>query len=109
MEHNAAREAARTGLVPVTRELDRHAGADDGVSAQTLKDKIADLERRKAELCSQLDQTSETPVLEHPNMSGYRERITGLRHALNDPAPHRGSGDHAHADRPHRADPNYRG
>jgi site-specific DNA recombinase len=87
MEHNAAREAARTELARVTRELDRLVQAlMEGVSAPTVKNKLGELEHRKADLRAQLEQTGEAPVLEHPNMAlHYRERVASLRDALNDP------------------------
>ena len=55
----------------------------DGVPANRVKDKMTDLEQRKAELGSQLTETAYKGVLLHPRMAGHcREEIARLRELL---------------------------
>ena len=87
IEHNGTLESAKSELAKTARDIDRLVQAImDGVPGSQVKDKMAQLETRKAELQSQLDQAEEEmPVLIHPNMGGYyRDQVAGLREALTD-------------------------
>jgi site-specific DNA recombinase len=83
-ENNAHRKGDRSALAKIERELDRLVQAlMDGVPASRVKDKMTDLENRKAELESRLKDGEDTPVLIHPNMAGYyRNQVAQLREAL---------------------------
>ncbi len=86
IEHNAELEGAKCELGNIARELDRLVQAImDGVPGSEVKDRIGQLENRKAELKARLDQAEEMPVLMHPNMGAYyRDQVGALREALND-------------------------
>jgi site-specific DNA recombinase len=83
-QKNAQRDEDRRALTKIERELDRLVQAlMDGVPASRVKDKMTDLERRKAELESQLTGTADNGVLLHPRMAGqYRQEIARLRDVL---------------------------
>ena len=54
----------------------------DGISGVAIKDELLALETRQAELKRQLQEPEAAPLL-HPSMSDlYREKVTGLCHAL---------------------------
>jgi len=74
-EKNAQRDEDRRALTKVERELDRLVQAlMDGVPASCVKDKMAELERRKAELESRLTGNADNAVLLHPRMAGPLQR-----------------------------------
>jgi site-specific DNA recombinase len=85
-ESNAQRQVDRTALVKIDRELDRLVQAlMDGVPASRVKDKMTDLENRKAETEARIKDATDNPVLLHPNMANYyRDQIAALREALAD-------------------------
>ena len=61
----------------MTKDIDRVIDAIlDGVSGAQVKDKMAALEARKAELEDKLETAEEEPVLIHPEMG--RDRMTDL-------------------------------
>ena len=70
----------------MTRELDRLVQAImDGVPGSHLKDKMAELERRKEILASKLEERTASPPLLHPAMaSRYRAQVLNLRESLTD-------------------------
>ena len=85
------REAAEQGafkaeLARVTRELDRLVQAImDGVPGSHLRDKMAELELRKENLASKLQERTTSPPLLHPAMAArYRAQVLSLRAALTD-------------------------
>jgi site-specific DNA recombinase len=84
-ENNAHRKGDRSALAKIERELDRLVQAlMDGVPASRVKEKMTDLENRKAELEARLKDGEDTPVLIHPNMAGYyRNQVAQLREALS--------------------------
>src|SRR5450432_1956449 len=56
----------------------------DGVPASRVKDKMSDLENRKAELEARLKDGEDSAVLIHPQMGGYyRDQVARLREALS--------------------------
>ncbi|MEM7530529.1 MAG: recombinase family protein [Pseudomonadota bacterium] len=85
-EQNAGRDAAKTELERVERDLDKLIEAIlDGVPGARLKDKIAALETRKEALEAQLadEDAGSARVHLHPNMSAYyRSQIHRLRAML---------------------------
>lgn len=79
-------------LAKTERDLDRLVEAlIDGVPAGRVKEKMAQLEERKATLESRLAASNdEDHVRIHPNMAGYyREKIASLRMALTGDEPSR--------------------
>jgi hypothetical protein len=57
----------------------------NGVPASRVKDKMTDLENRKAETEARIKEASDNPVPLHPNMANYyRDQIGALREALGD-------------------------
>ena len=84
MERGANLEVARRDLDRTTRELDKAIDAIlQGVPPLTLKDKITQLEARKAELTEKLANSNEPPPLLHPNMAAlYAQRIAALSENL---------------------------
>ena len=82
---NASIEAARTELARIDREQEKLVDAIcDGVPANKVKDRMVALEARQRELEHKLANSSEEPVLIHPNMGKvYREQVAGLAEALN--------------------------
>ncbi len=57
----------------------------DGLPDSHVKDKIGQLEARKADLEGQLEGATQEPVLLHPNMADYyRQQASRLREALTD-------------------------
>ena len=93
----SARQASlasdKAALAKTESEIDRLVQAilDGDLKGQQVKDKMAQLEARKAELEAKLaSQTEETPVLLHPKMAGlYRRQIENLRETLADTANRR--------------------
>ena len=85
-ESNAQHQVDRTALAKIERELDRLVQAlMDGVPASRVKDKMTDLENRKAETEARIKDATDNPVLIHPNMANYyRDQIAALREALGD-------------------------
>ncbi|MFD0986227.1 recombinase family protein [Methyloligella solikamskensis] len=73
-------------LSKVTRNTDRLIDAiTDGVPASQVKERMLNLERRKAELQRLIDETEEPPALLHPNMAEhYRKEVDRLHDALAD-------------------------
>ena len=56
----------------------------DGVPASRVKDKMTDLESRKADLEARLRDGEDSPILIHPNMAAYyRDKVAQLRAALS--------------------------
>lgn len=86
MEQNASLAGAKSELAKVTKELDRLVQVIiDGVPGSRVKDKMGQLETRKAELEAQLKNAAEEPVPLHPNMANYyREQVNRFREALTD-------------------------
>ncbi len=84
MERGTDLEVARRDLDRTVRELDKAVDAIlQGVPPLTLKDKIAQLEARKAELTEKLANADEPPPLLHPNMAAlYAQRIAALSENL---------------------------
>ena len=84
---DAARAQQRAELAKVTRDVDRLVQALlDGVRGSQVKDKMAELEARKRQLEISLEQGAPAPVRLHPNMGErYRNQVTGLIEALNEP------------------------
>jgi site-specific DNA recombinase len=89
-ESNARHHVDRTALVKIERELDRLVQAlMDGVLASRVKDKMTDLENRKAETEARIRDATDNPILIHPNMANYyRDQIATLREALGDEHAH---------------------
>ncbi|PPC99457.1 MAG: resolvase [Hyphomicrobium sp.] len=88
MNAAAAKEGQRAELAKIDREQDRLVDAIvSGVPAAKVKDRMAALEARKAELEGLLANAPEpSPVLMHPKMGNrYREQVACLREALADP------------------------
>lgn len=94
-EGNARHKVDRAALVKIDRELDRLVQAlMDGVPASRVKDKMTDLENRKAETEARIKEASDNPVLLHPNMAHYyRDQIAQLREALADEHAQAGAAD----------------
>ena len=94
-EGNARHKVDRAALVKIDRELDRLVQAlMDGVPASRVKDKMTDLENRKAETEARIREASDNPVLLHPNMAHYyRDQIAQLREALADERAQAGAAD----------------
>ena len=68
------------------RDLDRlvQAALIDGVPGSRVKDRMAELEARKAELEAVLAEAAEEPMLLHPNIAQvYRRQVARLVEALN--------------------------
>ena len=86
MAKNASIEAAKTELARIDREQEKLVDAIcDGVPAIKVKDRMIALEARQKELEEKLANTTEEPVLIHPNMGKvYREQVANLANALND-------------------------
>jgi site-specific DNA recombinase len=84
---DAGRAQQRAELSKITRDLDRLVQALlDGVRGAQVKDKMAELEARKRKLEAELQQGGPAPVRLHPNMGErYRQQVTGLIEALNEP------------------------
>ena len=82
------KNTARGELERVTKDIDRLIQAIlDGVPGIQVKDKMAALESRKAELEDKLANAEEEPVLIHPEMGRYyHEQVTALSEALADEA-----------------------
>ena len=85
-EGNAQRTADLATLPKINRELDRMVQAImDGVPASRVKDKMIDLESRKAEIEARIKDSEDNPLRIHPNMANYyRDQIARLREALTD-------------------------
>jgi site-specific DNA recombinase len=85
-ESTAALAGHRAEYGRVTREIDRLIQAIlDGVPGAQVKDRMSQLDVRKAELDSLLQQNDEHPVRLHPQMSVYyRNQVAALREALTD-------------------------
>jgi site-specific DNA recombinase len=86
MQRSAAHEGYHSEFDRVNRDLDRLVQAIlDGVPGSRVKDRMAGLEARKAELEVHLAEAVEEPVLLHPNMAEvYRAKVARLVDALND-------------------------
>ena len=86
VERSAASQGYRSELDRVTRDQDRLVQAIlDGVPGSRVKDRMAELEARQAELEALLAETVEEPVLLHPNLAQlYRQQVARLVEALND-------------------------
>jgi hypothetical protein len=87
VKQSAALEGCRSELVKVRKEIERLIDAIvGGVPGAQVKDRLAKLEGRKAELEARLDATDAPPVAIHPNIGKYyRKQVGELREALNDP------------------------
>jgi site-specific DNA recombinase len=86
MERSAASQGYRSELDKLSRDQDRLVQAIlDGVPGSRVKDRMAELEARKAKLEALLAEAHEEPVLLHPNLSQlYRQQVARLVEALND-------------------------
>jgi site-specific DNA recombinase len=86
VERSAASQGYRSELDKVSRDQDRLVQAIlDGVPGSRVKDRMGELEARKAELEALLAEAKEEPVLLHPNLSQiYRQQVARLVEALND-------------------------
>jgi site-specific DNA recombinase len=84
---DSTRAQQRAELAKVTRDLDRLIQALlDGVRGSQVKEKMAELEARKRQLETSLEQGAPAPLRLHPNMGErYRNQVTGLIEALNEP------------------------
>ncbi|WP_374450308.1 recombinase family protein [Stella sp.] len=84
-EAGAAREARSRELAEVTGKLAGIVRAiEGGAWSETLRDRLADLERRKAELARQVEELpAPEPIRLHPNLPVlYRQKIETLEAAL---------------------------
>ncbi|OIQ68718.1 hypothetical protein GALL_496870 [mine drainage metagenome] len=83
----AARADAVREHAQVTRKIDQMVEAIcDGFYNPSMKEKMATLEARKAELDAQLQLNTETPLRLHPGLSAvYRAKVADLTAALNEP------------------------
>jgi site-specific DNA recombinase len=83
MEHRARLSGARHELATVEREIRKLIQAiKDGVPGASIRDEMASLEARKADLQARLA-APEMPQLLHPAMADvYREKVTSLCEAL---------------------------
>ena len=86
MEASASFASQRAELGKVTREIERVIQAIlDGVPGSQVKEKMAALEGRKAQLESLLASAQEPPALLHPKLADhYRREVTKLHEALTD-------------------------
>jgi site-specific DNA recombinase len=86
VERSAASQGYRSELDKVSRDQDRLVQAIlDGVPGSRVKDRMGELEARKAELEALLAEAKEEPVLLHPHLSQiYRQQVARLVEALND-------------------------
>ena len=87
MDATAAQEGRRSELAKIKREQERIVDAIcGGVSAASVKDRMAELEARRLELEALLENSpAPSPVLIHPKMGErYRQEVARLRQALND-------------------------
>ncbi len=84
MEKGADLVAMRSELPKIERELDKAIQAIlDGVPGSRLKDRIGQLESRKAEIEGRLADAPSPPPLLHPNMAElYRQKIASLHDSL---------------------------
>jgi DNA invertase Pin-like site-specific DNA recombinase len=76
-------------LAKVARQIDKIIEAiTEGMFHNSMKEKMTELEARKAELERELESAhDEPPVLLHPGLSDiYRDKVANLTAALNDPA-----------------------
>ncbi|MDE1905548.1 MAG: recombinase family protein, partial [Rhodospirillales bacterium] len=88
MDEGVTLAAQRKELERIDRELDKAIQAIlDGVPGARLKDKIGQLEARKAELTALVAEAKQPPPLLHPNMAEvYRRKVTDLATALGNPS-----------------------
>lgn len=88
MEKGADLVALKSELPKIERELDKAIQAIlDGVPGSRLKDRIGQLETRKAEIEIQLADAPAPPPLLHPNMAElYRQKIASLHDSLQNKA-----------------------
>jgi site-specific DNA recombinase len=89
IEATSSQEGWRAELARIDREQERLVDAIvSGVAPAKVKDRMAGLEQRQAQLESALaDLPAPSPVLVHPKMGNrYREEIGRLREALNNPS-----------------------
>ncbi|KXV03081.1 resolvase, partial [Acetobacter cerevisiae] len=84
MEKRADLLSLKSELPKIERELDKAIQAIlDGVPGSRLKDRIGQLESRKAEIEARLADTPSPPPLLHPNMAElYRQKIAMLQDSL---------------------------
>ena len=73
-------------LATVEKDIDRLIQAiKDGVPALSIKDKIIELEQRKAELTEELKSTDKPKPILHPNLAyEYKSKLEALYETLND-------------------------
>ncbi|MEO0625242.1 MAG: recombinase family protein [Pseudomonadota bacterium] len=77
-EANAGRDAATAELAKIDRDLERLVEAIlDGVPGSKVKDRMAELEARKAELDDKLSRTEAQTVSLHPDLGAYYRREIG--------------------------------
>ncbi len=86
IEASSSLEGYRAELSKVTRDIDRVIQAIiDGVPGAQVKDKMAALEDRKAELEKLISTSDDPPALLHPNMADhYHREVAELHAALAD-------------------------
>jgi site-specific DNA recombinase len=108
MQRSAAQAGYRSDLDRVNRDLDRLVQAIlDGVPGSRVKDRMAALEARRAELEALLAEAAEEPVLLRRDLSRQDRAACGSPERR--PRAHRGGRDHSWPDRPDRADAKGRG
>ncbi|MEP2942669.1 MAG: recombinase family protein [Sneathiella sp.] len=86
-QHNATLNHERNELTKTNKELDKLVQAIiDGVPGSHLKDRIGELEAKKAALTAKLETAEEKPVLLHTGMAElYRKQVSNLIPLLNQP------------------------
>ena len=87
-EQEAHKDHIRRELAEVTRRLDGLIEAiADGLRTPGLKDKLEELERRKAALIVEINSAPPPAPLLHPNLAElYRRKLGALTKALQDPS-----------------------
>jgi site-specific DNA recombinase len=83
MSRRAGAAQARAELAKVEREIRKLVDAiKNGIAALSIKDELLSLEARQSELKRKLAEPEAPPLL-HPSVADlYREKVTGLCHAL---------------------------
>ncbi len=84
-ERDLARSEGRRKLGEVNRKIFRVLAAiEDGIYTATTKDRLIELEGRKAELEEELTEPEPAPIRLHPNLAEiYRNKVARLEESLN--------------------------